>query len=227
MNCSLDCSFHSEPFDHWMIDDFFEIDIARQLSNEFIDYDDSCEDIVHYHNWTAEKKACNKWDKFPPETYRTFFNLGSLDFTSKLSDLTGINPLYPDIGLHGGGWHMHGKGGRLSVHLDYSIHPKLNLQRKLNLIVYLEENYSPDWGGSLQLWSHDYKNIKPLRKVKEIEPLFNRAIIFDTSQNSWHGFPDPINPPKGKMRKSFAMYYLTDINSTAEDRYKAHFEGID
>ena len=92
---------------------------------------------------------------------------------------------------------MHSQGGRLSVHLDYSIHPKLKLQRKLNLIVYLEEDYNPDWGGSLQLWSHDYDNKKPLEKVKEIQPLFNNAIIFDTTQKSWHGFPEPINPPVG------------------------------
>jgi len=226
MNYNLNFSFHNEPFDHWMINNFFEIDFARQLSNEFIDYSDTSDDTIHYHNWTAEKKACNKWDKFPPKTYQTFFNLVSSDFTSKLSDLTGLNPLYPDVGLHGGGWHMHGQGGRLSLHLDYSIHPKLNLQRKLNLIIYLEEDYHPDWGGSLQLWSHNHKSSKPLKKVKEIEPLFNRAIIFDTSQKSWHGFPDPINPPKGKMRKSFAIYYLTDITSTAEERYKAHFEGV-
>ena len=226
MNYNLDCTFYDDPFDHWVVDNFFDIEVARQLSNEFIDYSDTTDDTVHYQNWTAEKKACNKWDRFPPETYRTFFNLLSPDFSLKLSNLTGINHLYPDIGLHGGGWHMHGQGGRLSVHLDYSIHPKLNLQRKLNLIVYLEENYDPKWGGCLQLWSHDYNNDKPLKKVKEVQPLFNRAIIFDTTQKSWHGFPDPINPPTGKMRKSFAMYYMTDITSTAEDRYKAHFEGV-
>ena len=60
------------------------------------------------------KKICNKWDKFPPLTYKTFFNLLSTDFTQRLSDLTNKKPLYPDIGLHGGGWHMHVKGGNCS-----------------------------------------------------------------------------------------------------------------
>ena len=170
-----------------------------------------------------KKKACNRWDRFPPLTYRIFSNLLSADFVSKISKMTGIFPLYPDIGLHGGGWHMHSESGKLAVHLDYSIHPKLNLQRKLNLIVYLEEDYNPKWGGSLQLWSHNNETNEPLKKIKEIEPSFNKAILFDTTQKSWHGFPEPINLPKNKMRKSFAVYYMTDITSTAEERYRAHY----
>ena len=221
-----DIEYNNNPFDHWIINDFLDIDTARQASKEFIDYDNPAEEIIHYSGWIAEKKACNRWDRFPPLTYRIFSNLLSVNFVDHLSKITGISPLYPDIGLHGGGWHMHSKSGKLAVHLDYSIHPKLNLQRKLNLIVYLEEDYDPSWGGSLQLWSHDKDNKRPLNKVKEIEPIFNKAIIFDTTQKSWHGFPEPIHPPEGKMRKSFAVYYMTDITSTAEERYRAHYIGV-
>ena len=216
----------NNPFDYWILDNFLDIEDAKQLSKEFIDYDSPAEDIVHYQGWIAEKKTCNKWDRFPPLTYKVFTNLLASNFISKLSDITGVNPLYPDIGLHGGGWHMHGKGGRLSVHLDYSIHPKLNLQRKLNLILYLEEDYDPAWGGSLQFWSHDEKTKKPKDKIREVEPIFNRAVLFDTTQNSWHGFPEPIHPPADKMRKSFAVYYMTDITQTAEERYRAHYVGV-
>ena len=218
--------FDNNPFDHWIMDDFLDVKDARKVSHEFIDYDNPTEDIIHYQGWIAEKKTCNSWNRFPPLTYKIFSNLLSMDFVSKLSEITGVTPLYPDIGLHGGGWHMHGKSGNLAVHLDYSIHPKLNLQRKLNLIVYLEEDYDPEWGGSLQFWSHNEEKKKPLEKIKEIEPLFNRAILFDTTQHSWHGFPEPINPPHGKMRKSFAVYYMTDITETAEERYRARYVGV-
>ena len=216
--------FDNNPFDHWIIEDFLDIQDAKDVSKEFIDYE-STEDIVRYKGWIGEKSTCNSWNRFPALTYKIFSNLLSLDFVSHLSAVTGVTPLYPDIGLHGGGWHMSGKGGSLAMHLDYSIHPKLNLQRKLNLILYLEEDYNPQWGGSLQLWSHDKEKSKPLNKIKEVEPLFNRAILFDTTQKSWHGFPESINPPEGKLRKSFAVYYLTEITSTAEDRYKARYVG--
>ena len=216
--------FDDNPFDHWIIEDFLDIQDAKDVSKEFIDYE-STEDIIRYKGWIGEKSTCNSWNRFPALTYKIFSNLLSLDFVSHLSAVTGVTPLYPDIGLHGGGWHMSGKGGSLAMHLDYSIHPKLNLQRKLNLILYLEEDYNPQWGGSLQLWSHDKEKSKPLNKIKEVEPLFNRAILFDTTQKSWHGFPESINPPEGKLRKSFAVYYLTEITSTAEDRYKARYVG--
>ncbi len=214
--------FDSNPFDHWVIDNFLDSVDAENLSKEFINYDSS-QDVVHYQGWIAEKKTCNVWNRFPPLTYKTFSNLLSLDFVTHLSAITGITPLYPDIGLHGGGWHMHKAGGNLALHLDYSIHPKTQLQRKLNLIVYLEEEYKPEWGGGLEFWSHDEENNRPLEKVKVIEPVFNRAVLFDTTQNSWHGFPQPITCPDGKMRKSFAVYYMTDITSTAVERYKAHY----
>ena len=217
--------FDDNPFDHWIIEDFLDIQDAKDVSKEFIDYE-STEDIVRYKGWIGEKSTCNSWNRFPALTYKIFSNLLSLDFVSHLSAVTGVTPLYPDIGLHGGGWHMSGKGGSLAMHLDYSIHPKMNLQRKLNLIIYLEEDYDPEWGGSLQFWSHDEKNKKPLSKVKEIEPIFNKAILFDTTQNSWHGFPEPINPPRGKMRKSIAVYYMTDITSSAQERYRARYVGV-
>ena len=223
MKFNLNNEYGYEPYDHWTIENFLDIEDARKVSSEFIEYDS--EDLIHYlDHYKYDKKTCNQWDKFPATTYKLFSKLLSKEFVEKLSDITDIYPLYPDIGLHGGGWHMHTGGGKLALHLDYSIHPKLNLQRKLNLIVYLEEDYDPKWGGSLQLWSHDDKNNKPLEKVKEIEPLFNRAIIFDTTQKSWHGFPETISPPPGKIRKSVAVYYLTDITSTAEERYRAHYK---
>ena len=203
-----DITYYCQPFDHWVLDNFLDINDAKKLSNQFIDFDNPTEEII------------------PPLTYSTFSNLLSNKFINKLSEITGISSLYPDIGLHGGGWHMSGKGGSLAMHLDYSIHPKMNLQRKLNLIIYLEEDYDPEWGGSLQFWSHDDKNKKPLTKVKEIEPIFNKAILFDTTQNSWHGFPEPINPPRGKMRKSIAVYYMTDITSSAQERYRARYVGV-
>jgi len=216
----------NDPFNYWVIDNFLNLEDAKKLSKEFIDYN-SKDDLVYYHDWTAEKKSCNNWNRFPPLTYKTFYNLLSYKFCETLTSITGHNSLYPDIGLHGGGWHMHVSGGNLALHLDYCIHPKLNLQRKLNLIIYLEEDYDPCWGGNLEFWSHNDKKNAPHKKIKTIEPLFNRAVIFDTSQNSWHGFANPINCPEGKMRKSIAVYYLTDIESNSVERYKASFVNLD
>jgi Rps23 Pro-64 3,4-dihydroxylase Tpa1-like proline 4-hydroxylase len=208
-----------EPFDYWVIDNFAPIDVARQLSSEFMDY--NYPKWYCYNNPLENKKTCNDWWEFPSKTYEFFMYLASADFVGKLKSLTGIEKLYPDIGLHGAGWHIHGTGGKLNVHLDYSIHPKLKLQRKLNLILYLSEDWNPEWGGALELWTHDTRVNRAKDKRVAIENAFNRAVIFDTTQNSWHGFPEPLTCPEGVYRKSIAFYYLTDPPKNIETRTRA------
>ena len=109
----------------------------------------------------------------------------------------------------------------MNVHLDYSIHPKLKLQRKLNLIIYLEEDWNTEWGGNLEFWSHNKEKNKPDKIFVTIDNTFNRAVLFDTTQNSWHGFPEPLTCPEGKYRKSLAVYYLTDPPEGTDQRPRA------
>ena len=122
----------------------------------------------------------------------------------------------------GGGWHIHKNGGILNPHLDYSLHPKLRLQRKLNLIIYLSKEWDETWGGGLGLWNSSSVK-KPGKIAKKIIPKFNRAVIFDTTQNSWHGLPDPIKCPEPFARKSIAVYYLCDPPKNVDNRGKAFF----
>ena len=116
---------------------------------------------------------------------------------------------------------MHSRGGKLNIHLDYNINPKLNLQRKLNLIVYLTEDWDTSWGGGLELWSHDEEKNLPLNREVVVDNIFNRAILFDTTQNSWHGLPQPIMCPEGVYRKSIAVYYMTDLPEDIDQRKRA------
>jgi Rps23 Pro-64 3,4-dihydroxylase Tpa1-like proline 4-hydroxylase len=209
------------PFNHLIIDNFFDVDTAVKLSQEFPDFNSKL--WRQYDNQIENKKLQNYWDKFPSLTYKVLTYLNSQEFISKISKLTGINLLYPDIGLNGGGWHIHGVGGKLNVHKDYVIHPKLGLMRILNLIIYLTEDWNPDWGGGLGLWSHDDLKNLPKDLIKDVDFRFNRAILFNTSQNSWHGLPDPISCPQTVYRKSIAVYYLTNPTPNCEQRGKALF----
>jgi Rps23 Pro-64 3,4-dihydroxylase Tpa1-like proline 4-hydroxylase len=209
------------PFNHLIIDGFFDANIASRLSQEFPDF--RSELWRQYDNQIENKKLLNHWDKFPCSTYKALTYLNSPEFISKISKLTGISSLYPDIGLNGGGWHIHGSGGKLNVHKGYVIHPKLELMRILNLIIYLTEDWNSDWGGGLGLWSHDESKNCPKELVKNVDFRFNRAILFNTYQNSWHGLPDPITCPQQIQRKSIAVYYLTEPSLNCEQRGKALF----
>jgi hypothetical protein len=207
------------PFYYHIIDNFFDEEKSKKISKEFPDYDSNV--WYYYNNPLENKKTCNSWYNFGPETYKTFCFLNSQSFIQHLQKITGINNLYPDPGLHGGGLHIHGTGGKLNIHLDYSIHPKLNLQRKLNLIIYMTEDWNLDWGGSLEFWSHDEEKNLPKRKEVEIKNIFNRAVLFDTTQNSWHGCPQVLQCPSNKYRKSLAIYYMTDCSEDTIDRKRA------
>lgn len=208
------------PFNHYILDNFFPPDLAQGLESEFPFYDSPQWHL--YKNSIEDKKTLNDWNQFGPLTYKCFTYLCSKTFVDALSELCGVQ-LFPDIGLHGGGWHIHGNGGNLNPHLDYSIHPKLKLQRKINLIIYLDSNLKKEHGGQLGLWSHDDKSNQPNELIKEVDPVFNRAIIFDTTQNSWHGMSKQLTTPEHIYRKSLAIYYLCHPTEGADPRMKALF----
>ena len=211
----------AEPFPHLVVDNFFPQELACALEREFPPY--GAPQWHEYDNPLELKKTCNNWIAFPALTYRVFNFLNSPEIIALLTSALQLQRLYPDSGLNGGGWHVHGRGGKLNTHLDYSIHPNLGLQRKLNLIVYLTEAWQLDWGGGLGLWSHDEARGGPGELVKEVPPLFNRCVLFDTTQHSWHGLPNPLTCPQAVLRKSIAVYYLSDAPTDADARGKALF----
>ncbi len=212
---------NAQPFPHLIIENFLNNEIANRISHLFPNYD---EQYLHgYSNAIEEKKVTNDWNKFPKDIYSTFLYLCSESFTSLLRILTGSASLQADLGLHGGGIHMHKRGGKLNTHLDYSIHPKVKLQRKLNILIYLTPSWKKEWGGELCFFENSNKKT-PGKLLEKIEPIFNRAVIFDVTKNSWHGLPHPINCPINVSRNSLALYYLqTPDNLTVKKREKALF----
>jgi len=213
------------PFDHIVIDGFFKPNVADALECEFPDFDDP---VWHsYDNAIEIKRVSNNWNVFPALTYSVFSALNSDEFVKLLSNsLLGGRQLYADNGLNGGGWHIHKRGGKLNTHLDYSLHPKLKLQRKLNIIIYMNSAWLPEWGGSLGLWGNESADA-PGDLVRKIDAKFNRAVIFDTTQNSWHGLPEPLDCPDDQYRKSMAVYFLCDPPADVDERGKALFAPTD
>ena len=106
--------------------------------------------------------------------------------------------------MWGGGIHRIKRGGFLKIHSDTNFHPDFNLDRRLNLLLYLNKNWNDKYGGELELWDKKMKKC-----VKKIAPLFNRAVIFSTDDNSYHGHPDPLNCPENVVRQSLALYYYS------------------
>jgi Rps23 Pro-64 3,4-dihydroxylase Tpa1-like proline 4-hydroxylase len=213
--------FGTLPFNYCVIDNFLQEDLADKLADEFPGYENNL--WFDYDNPLENKRTCNHWEKFPPATYSFFSEMLGREPANVLGRLVDADDLIGDIGLHGGGWHIHKRGGKLNIHQDYSIHPKLGLERKVNLILYLSRDWNSQWGGGLELWSHDHENNKPKQCEQLIACKFNRAVIFRTDQFSWHGLPQPISCPEGVFRKSLALYYLSIPSSGANPRKRALF----
>ena len=203
--------YNKSPFPYAVIDNFFKPSIANKLEKEFPKYKDKR--LHEYKNYCEIKKTSNNWNFFPPLTYKVFSLLNSSQTTKFLSKKLKIPKVIPDYGLHGGGWHLMHHKGKLNPHLDYFIHPKANLQRKYNLIVFLSKGWKENWGGEICFYNKNKKNNKiPGDLSTKIYPKFNRAVFFDVSNHSWHGV---LQPKRKVIRNSMAVYYL--INPSKKD----------
>lgn len=131
-----------------------------------------------------------------------------------LEALTGMEGLIPDPYFGGGGLHQIEPGGFLKVHADFNVHPKLKIDRRANMLVYLNKEWREEWGGHLELWDSS----GPRRKIA---PLFNRTVIFSTTDTSFHGHPHPLLSPQGVTRKSVSLYYYT-AGRPEEERSPPH-----
>ncbi len=206
----------ARPFPHLVMDGFLRAEVAATLAADFPDQ--KAEFWYRYSNPIEEKLACNRFEHMPRSIADVLRCLNGQEALSRLSALTGVKALQSDPSLHGGGMHCIRRGGKLDVHVDYSIHPTLRLERRLNLIVYLNKGWRQDYGGALELWDETMS-----RCEARVAPAFNRAVLFETGDKSYHGHPDPITCPDSAARKSIALYYLTAPRPEATERYRARF----
>jgi hypothetical protein len=208
----------NQPFPHIGIDDFFDEEIIRSLVSDYPGEFDASWNRTFLDSGTYEeqKLGLDRLEDFPPSIQQFVSALNSRIFIEFLERLTSIDGLIPDPYLVGGGLHMIPRGGRLAVHADFNIHKKLRLDRRLNLLLYLNYDWKPEWGGALELWDRDVKV-----KVKDYLPIANRMVVFSTTDTAYHGHPDPLTSPKGRYRRSIALYYYT--NGRPEDeRSESH-----
>jgi hypothetical protein len=201
----------AQPFPHIAMQDVFDIDVLRAINAEF----PSSSDMAGRFTGEIEggKFTETDWAKFGPVTQSFIAACNSGPFLHSLTKLTGIEGLIADPYLSGGGQHQTGRGGRLKVHSDFNVHPFLNLTRRLNMLVYLNEGWQEEWGGALELWDVDMT-----RAEVKIPPVMGQVAIFTTSDISFHGLPDPLECPEGTYRRSIAFYYFTADGTTPEPR---------
>jgi hypothetical protein len=210
----------AHPFPHLVLSSFLPEDVIQRLVSEFPAPDD-----IPWKVWGGgrtrrlEETKLNKLGQsdeqcFGPFTRHFVSQLLSATFLSFLERLTGIGSLVVDPSLNGCGLHSTGSGGRLMIHTDTNRHPHSRhaLHQALNLILFLNEDWKEEYGGHLELWTRDRK------PCKQILPVANRVVLFQSDTRSFHGHPRPVTAPDGRRRNSISVYYYS-VGRDADENY--------
>jgi Rps23 Pro-64 3,4-dihydroxylase Tpa1-like proline 4-hydroxylase len=204
----------NEPYPHIVFDNFLPRPLAELISREFPKVKNR-NSSFKYHNHDNVSRHFLEDTRYFSNNLKLFSAaISSRSFLLFLETLTGIKALLPDPYFMGGGAMMTGSGGFLNVHIDFNWHQKIQAWRRCNALFYFTENWMPEYSGNLELWSQDGS-----KKMKEIEPLFNRVVIFSTTSESYHGQPSKVQAPKDVYRNVFsAFYYATEKNEKIDSR---------
>tara|TARA_E500000178_G_C16912087_1_gene703147 strand:+ start:439 stop:1221 length:783 start_codon:yes stop_codon:yes gene_type:complete len=212
LDAKLNGQFYIDPFKHIIVDNFFSQNIAEEALKSFEILDKKKWDSVN--DVDIEIKMRSNWASefdIPEKVLPCIRILNSAPFLNVMNELFNIKGLLMDPYFKGGGLNITPKNGLLDIHVDGNFHDKTGAHRRLNAIVYLNKNWEKSWKGELGLY--DKKGIK---LIKSIEPIFNRLIIFQTNDYSFHGLPEPINFPENENRKSIILYYYS-LSSRGKD----------
>jgi Rps23 Pro-64 3,4-dihydroxylase Tpa1-like proline 4-hydroxylase len=194
----------ARPFPFVKIENFLDPAFAEQVSQSYPSFEQALDRGLTFKTVNERKKVqLTDSSLFPSPVARLNDAISSTKLLSDLSFITGIPALLADAELVGGGMHITGPGGRLDVHIDFNYMEDRKLHRRINLLLYLNPTWNEGWGGDIQLWDKDVKHCEA-----SFAPVFNRCVIFETSEVSYHGVV-PVSVSAPMPRQSFAAYYYT------------------
>ncbi|MBC8084820.1 MAG: 2OG-Fe(II) oxygenase [Hymenobacter sp.] len=198
------------PFRYLTYDGFFRAELAERILAAYPPVTRGQWDGTTYIN-QLNKFALTQFGPEQQLLQQVFAELNGPRFLSQLEQLTSITGLVGDEELFGGGLHQSVAGAFLDVHVDFNYHRTTKYHRRLNVIVYMNHDWQPDYNGYLELWDMTAKE-----QLEAIAPTFNRCVIFETNEVSFHGHPKRLATPEGVTRKSLATYYYSATRPATE-----------
>lgn len=188
------------PFRFLVIDNFLDPAIAAQLSREF----PALEKMdVNYKGINEKKSEHSNFETLHPVFRELRNRITHPAITGAIEKIAGIEALETIGDRYGYGLHQGGTNSFLDIHVDYNLHPLRKKQRRLNLIIFLNPEWRPEWGGALEFWNREVTAC-----VQSISPVFNRCVLFESHDYSYHGY-SKISCPEHISRKSFYLYYFS------------------
>lgn len=202
LGTSMAADYQSKtPYHYTCIDDFLPLEILERVREEALAMGEKAPENLSPNE---NLKTSYNPDRLPVYTKAVFHALSSRPFIQFLENMSGIKGLIPDPYYMGGGIHRTNTGGFLDIHADFNHHKVMNLERRMNILIYLNPDWKEDYGGSFEVWTSDMKE-----KVASFAPTMNRMCCFSTGDDTMHGNPEEVNHPNGDPRLSIALYYYT------------------
>lgn len=200
------CFRSAKPFPNLVIEQFFAPAFIARLQAEFPAFEQG--NRMGDDGQPGGKSTMERVKGLGPAYEQLDAAIKSPEFLQWLSQVTGISGLLYDPWYLGGGTHESHNGVSLDPHVDFNYHPSERWHRRLNLLIYLNPSWEPQWGGCFELFRDPHASACP---DVSITPTFNRGVLFETSERSWHGF-NAIQLPAteiGLTRRSIALYFYS------------------
>ena len=189
------------PYNHICLDNFLSAEVLEQVKEELASLPDAQQSFDR-----AQERLKSQYspERLPTYTRNLFYAFNSRPFILFLEEMTGIKGLIPDPYYIGAGIHKVANGGHLDIHADFNLHGQMQVERRLNVLIYLNKDWKEEYGGSFEVWDKEMTT-----KAASFVPVFNRMCCFSTGSDTFHGNPEPVNHPDGEPRMSIALYYYT------------------
>lgn len=189
------------PYHHICIDNFLPMEVIEKVRADLASLPEAERAFD-----AAEEKLKSQYnpDRLPEYSRHLFQAFNSRPFILFLEEMTGIKGLIPDPYFIGAGIHKTLNGGYLNIHADFNVHKQMRVERRLNVLIYLNPPWKEEWGGSFEIWDKAMT-----KKMASFAPTENRMVCFSTGSDTFHGNPEPVNHPDGLPRQSIALYYYT------------------
>jgi Rps23 Pro-64 3,4-dihydroxylase Tpa1-like proline 4-hydroxylase len=191
----------AEPYNHICIDGFLPDVVLAHVRADLATLPDA---ESSFDRAQEKLKTSYNPERLPRYTRNLFHAFNARPFVQFLETMTGIPGLIPDPYFIGAGIHRVANGGHLDIHADFNLHKQMGLERRLNVLIYLNPDWREEWGGSFEVWDKEMT-----KKEASFVPIYNRMVCFSTGSDTFHGNPEPVNQPDGEPRLSIALYYYT------------------
>lgn len=205
----------SDPTDIWIVDNFLPQNIYEAIVKQITDIPDA--QWSTFANDSSSRSECRNPVNAPLlETLQNTFN--SSKTINWLQEQIGITGLVADPHLRGGGLCKVHNGYKLDLHTDFNWNDQIKLNRKVNLILYLNECWDESWGGDLEFWDNE-----KTKCMHRLTPKPNRLAFWIYDTDLVHGFPNQLQTPDDTSRDNLILFYYTSNGTWEKEPRRSQF----